>query len=271
MNLEQSIPFSHRSNDSVFDTFSIEPRHVSSREIAPSPVHRIIQPRLRETALPFKIGVVLTESQLLRVQALRAQAYGHHLPGLAASFARPDPVDLQNDIIVFYAEDKLSGSLVGSARIQVNHRQPLQIERSLELPERMAGRMLSEVTRLTVLPGYNHPVRLALVKACHLYSSAMQVSCVLAGARRSLLRQYKALGFRDMWDDDRMVPLLHGGGLEHRILYRDLVVAEFESRTNNQPYYDFFFTVYHPDIRVFESLPGRLAASYESEYAARAA
>lgn len=270
MKLEPSIPYPPRSNDSMFDTLGIESSHVSLREIA-APLANRAQPRLREALLPFKIGVVLTETQLLRVQALRAMAYGHHLPGLAASFARPDPVDLQDDVIVFYAEDKLNGSLVGSARIQINQRQPLQIERSLELPPHMAGRMLSEVTRLTVLPGYNHPVRLALVKACHLYSSAMQVSCVLAGSRRSLLRQYKSLGFRDMWDDERMVPLLHGGGLEHRILYRDLVVAEFETRTNNEPHYDFFFTAYHPDIRVFESLPGRLAAHYDPEYAARAA
>ena len=270
MNLEQSILYPPRSNDSMFDTLSVETSQRNLREVVPSLVSRA-RPRLAESVLPFTIGVVSTEAQLLRVQALRATAYGHHLPGMAATFARPDPVDLQDDIILFYAEDKQSGALVGSARIQINRRNPLQIERSLELPSHLAGQLLSETTRMIVLPGYNHPVRLALVKACQLYSTAMQISGALAGARHSLLRQYKALGFRDLWNDERMVPLMHGGGLPHRILFRDLVVAESESRLNNQPYYNFLFTIYHPDIRVFETLPGRLAATYDSEYEARAA
>lgn len=266
MKTEQSIPYPDRSNDSLFDTLSVEPvPRISSPSTSKS------APRLHEEALSFTIGVVSTEEHLLRVQSLRAASYGHHLPGLAASFARPDPLDLDDDVILFYAEDKQSGALVGSARIQINRRQPLQIERSLELPAQLSGRLLSEVTRLIVLPGYNHPVRMALVKACQLYSTAMQIRGALAGARHSLLRQYKSLGFRDLWNDERMVPLLHGGGIEHRILYRDLVTAESESRINNQPYYGFMFSTYHPDIQVFASLPGRLAEASSRRYEARAA
>ena len=271
MNLEQSIPYSHRSNDSVFDNLSVEPTRAAHRE---TPLPSMIRPapRLREEALAFRIGVVSTAECLLQVQALRAASYGHHLPGLAATFARPDPLDLDDDVIVFYAQDKQTGTLVGSARIQINRRRPLQIERSLDLPDHLSGLLLSETTRLIVLPGYNHPVRMALVKACQLYSTAMQIRGALAGARASLLRQYKSLGFRDLWNDERMVPLQHGGGLEHRILYRDLVIAEAESRADNQPYYKFMFTTYHPDIQVFSSLPGRLAvADSTSRYVARAA
>jgi hypothetical protein len=176
----------HTTNDSLFDTLTVP----TSNPTPTRPVEAVGAVRLVEARLPFTIGVVSTEAQLQKVQALRAAAYGHHLPGLAASFARPDPLDLQPDITVFYVEDKLSGQLVGSARIQVNRHQPLQIERSLELPAELEGRMLSEITRLTVLPGYNQPVRMALVKACHIYCIAMQIGGVLAGSRRSLLRQY---------------------------------------------------------------------------------
>ncbi len=271
MNYQQHpIPFAHRSNDSMFDSLSMDPS-VHAPRPTPAPVPARAATRLLEERLPFTIGVVTTEAQLLRVQALRATAYGHHLPGLAASFARPDPLDLQDDIILFYVEDKQSGALVGSARIQVNRHQPLQIERSLELPEALSGCLLSEVTRLIVLPGYSQPVRMALVKACQMYSTAMQISGALAGSRHSLLRQYKSLGFKDLWDDERTVPLLHGGGLPHRILFRNTVIAEAESRANNQPYYGFMFRTYHPDIRVFESMPGRLATNHASGYEARAA
>ena len=270
MSLEQSTPYSHRSNDSMFDTLSVEPARPALRESYPLSMLRPA-PRLCEEALAFKVGVVSTEECLLQVQSLRAASYGHHLPGLAATFARPDPLDLDDDVILFFAQDKQTGTLVGSARIQINRRRPLQIERSLVLPDHLSGLLLSETTRLIVLPGYNHPVRMALVKACQLYSTAMQIRGALAGARASLLRQYKSLGFRDLWNDERMVPLLHGGGLEHRILYRDLVIAEAESRADNQPYYKFMFTTYHPDIKVFASLPGRLAEDSSSRYAARAA
>lgn len=265
-----SIPYERRSNDSMFDTLAADPFIASSRA-ASSPARVVEPPRLVEAILPFSIGVVSTQSQLDRVQSLRAAAYGHHLPALAASFARPDPLDLQPDITLLYVEDKLTGELVGSARIQVNRNQPLQIERSLELPPELSGRLLSEITRLTVLPGYNQPVRMALVKACHIYCIAMQIGGVLAGARRSLLRQYKNLGFKDLFEDERLIPLSHGGGLPHRILFRDTVTSEAESRANNHPDYGFVFRTYHPDIRVFEAVGGRLALLPTADYRARAA
>ena len=269
MNREQSIPYPQRSNDSMFDSLGIEPVHLAMREVSTQSVVRP-HPRLREEALPFTIGVVSSEAELLKVQSLRAAAYGHHLPGMAASFARPDPLDLHPDTTLFAVEDKASGSLVGSARIQINRNQPLQIERSLELPADLEGRLLSEITRLTVLPGYNQPVRMALVKACHLYCIGMQIGGVLAGSRRSLLRQYKNLGFKDLFEDERLVPLAHGGGLEHRILFRDTVTSEAESRANNHPDYVFVFRTYHPDIQIFESSMGRLAGAH-SDYRAIAA
>ena len=262
-----SIDHGLRSNDSSFASFSDQPERTHQRT-APSIA---MPPRLREAILPFTVGLVSTEAQLQRVQALRALAYGHHLPGLAASFARPDPLDLDEDITLFYAEDKHSGKMVGSARIQSNRRGPLQIERSLELPRERRGQLLSEVTRLSVLPGYDHPVRMALVKACQIFCIAMQIGGILAGSRRSLLRQYLNLGFKDLYGDERMMPLAHGGGLEHRILFRDTVTSEAEFRANNQPNYEFLFRTFHPDIRIFESIAGRLAGAGGADYWTRAA
>lgn len=238
-----------RSNDSDFAPLDDGAAQAPRTEPPAAGVRR--RPGVIARPLDFTVRVVVQDEDLRRVQALRAAAYGHHLPGMAETFGRADPMDRQADTTVFFAEDKRTGTVVGSCRIQVNDRRPLQIEDSLELPPRLQGCLLSEITRLTVLPGYNHqPVRLALVKACHLYCVARQITGVLAGSRRSLLRQYRALGFQDVFDDERLVPLKHGGNLEHRILFRDTVTAESDARAVNHPDYRFVFRDYHPDIQV---------------------
>jgi hypothetical protein len=204
--------------------------------------------------LPFRVRVVCDEAQLLRVQALRQTAYGRHLPEQAASFGSADPLDRLIDTTIFFAEDKASGRVVGSARVQSNRSAPLQIERSVELPAARRGQLLAEITRLCVLPGYDPPVRLALVKASHLFCIATQIGGVLAGSRRSLLRTYESLGFTDLFGDERMCPLLHAGGLPHRVLFRDTVTSEAMARERRHPDYDFVFRDYHPDIHIFEAL-----------------
>jgi len=189
-----------------------------------------------EHHLPFRVRVVCDEAQLLRVQALRQAAYGRHLPEQAAAFGNADPLDRLSDTTIFFAEDKHTGAMVGSARVQSNRNAPLQIERSIELPPERRGQLLAEITRLCVQPGYDQPVRLALVKASHLFCIAMQIGGVLAGSRRSLLRTYENLG------------------LAHRVLFRDTVTSEAMARQRQHADYDFVFRDYHPDIAIFEAL-----------------
>lgn len=231
-----------RSNDSDFGELT-----------APAPLARSTSSVI-EHSLPFRVRVVCDETQLLRVQALRQAAYGRHLPEQAASFGSADPLDRLEDTTIFFAEDKATGRVVGSARVQSNRSTPLQIERSVELPEARRGQLLAEITRLCVMPGYDQPVRLALVKASHLFCIATQIGGVLAGSRRSLLRTYENLGFTDLFGDGRMCPLLHAGGLPHRVLFRDTVTSEAMARERRHPDYDFVFRNYHPDITIFEAL-----------------
>ena len=237
-----------RSNDSDFGALD------ASRNRATHRASGVI-----EHSLPFKVRVVCDESQLLRVQALRQTAYGRHLPAQAAAFGSADPLDRLVDTTIFFAEDKATGAVVGSARIQSNRTAPLQIERSIELPPERQGQLLAEITRLCVQPGYDHPVRLALVKASHLYCIATQIGGVLAGSRRTLLRTYENLGFTDLFGDERMCPLLHAGGLPHRVLFRDTVTSEAMARERRHPDHDFVFRRYHPDIAIFEALSAAVA------------
>jgi hypothetical protein len=241
-----AFDFGERSNDSQFGDLDADEAPAGW-----SPPRRPVATAARGESLPFRIGIVASEDDLLRVQALRQAAYGHHLPALAANFGLPDPVDRWPDVTVFYAEDKATGRLVGSARLQSNRHQPLQIERSIELPPLLRGRALAEVTRMVVQPGHAAPVKLALVKALHLYCIALQIGGIVAASRPSVMRQYLGLGFEDLYGDSRLVPISYAGGLDHRVLFRDTVTSEAHHRARNHPQYDFVFRTYHPDIDVF--------------------
>ena len=243
------LDFGPRSNDSRFAGFddSLPVRGIGA---ARAPIAVVPSGQ----ALAFRVGIVDTEPDLLRVQALRQAAYGHHLPALAAHFGQADPVDRWPDVTIFAAEDKATGRMVGSARIQCNRSQPLQIERSTELPAHFHGRLLAEITRMAVISGYAHPVKLALMKAIHLYCIAMQISGIVAASRPSLMRQYLNIGFGDLYGDERMVPMAHGSGLEHRVLFRDTAAAEAYHRERNHRDDDFVFRTYHPDIQIFDAV-----------------
>lgn len=246
---DDPLDFGSRSNDSSFAGFDERvfddvPPPTSPRAAAASPP--------AAGPLPFRVRIVDSERDLVRVQQLREAAYGHHLPGLAAHFSQPDPVDRWPDVTIFYAEDKATGRMVGSARLQSNRTRPLQIEQSTVLPEHLRGRLLAEITRMTVISGYPQPVKLALVKAIHLYCVALQIGGIVCASRPSLMRQYLNLGFEDLYGDERLVPMAHGSNLEHRVLFRDPVTSEAHHRARRHPDYDFVFRTYQPDIEIFD-------------------
>jgi hypothetical protein len=247
MNADDRFDFGTRSNDSQFAGLD-EPQPWREAEPAPRPALPAGE------ALAFRVAIVETDADLQRVQALREAAYGHHLPKLAAHFGQPDPVDRWPDVTIFFAEDKATRRVVGSARLQCNRHAPLQIERSITLPVHLRGRSLGEITRLTVLAGYPHPVKVALVKAVRLYCVALQIGGIVCASRPSLMRQYVSLGFEDLYGDERLVPMAHGSNLEHRVRYRDTVGSEGRNGARQQPGDDFFFRSYHPDIVVFDGL-----------------
>jgi hypothetical protein len=248
MNADDRFDFGTRSNDSQFAGLD-EPVRWRQEDAPPrTPAVPVGE------ALAFRVAIVETDADLQRVQALREAAYGHHLPKLAAHFGQPDPVDRWPDVTVFFAEDKATRRVVGSARLQCNRHAPLQIEQSVALPPQLRGRLLAEITRMSVLPGYAHPVKLALVKATHLYCIAMQIGAIVCASRPSLMRQYTNLGFEDLFGDARMVPMAHGSGLEHRVLFRDTVTSEAHHRARRHPDYDFAFRTFHPDIAVFDAV-----------------
>jgi hypothetical protein len=203
--------------------------------------------------LRFSLRVARSEADLRAACRVRCAAYGRHLPNLRTPFSEPDDLDWSPDTAVFVAFDKSSGEAVGTARLSTNARQPLQIERSTELPDALDGRVLAEVTRLSVLPGHGDPrVKLALMKATYMYCLARQVHWMVIGARsEALIRQYHRLGFTDMLPEGQMVSLSYAGGLPHRVLGFDVTAAERNWHAARHPFYDFMVGTYHPDIELF--------------------
>ena len=57
------------------------------------------------------------------------------------------------------------------------------------------------------------------MKSSYLFCLATQVRWMVIGARsEALVRQYRRLGFSDIFEDGRFIPLLHAGRLDHRVL-----------------------------------------------------
>ncbi|HEX6364254.1 MAG TPA: hypothetical protein VFZ93_14955 [Albitalea sp.] len=216
-------------------------------------------------SLRFTLRVARSEGELRAACRVRAASYGHHLPHLRNTFAEPDDVDWSAEATVFVAYDKATGEAVGTARLTTNAREPLQIERSVVLPEPLSDGVLAEVTRLSVRPGHDDPrVKLALMKSTYLYCMARQVNWMVIGARsEGLIRQYQRLGFTDLLGG-QSVPLAHAGNLPHRILGFDVTAAERNWHAVKHPFYDFMVRTHHPDIELFgapipRAAPPRLA------------
>ena len=201
--------------------------------------------------LSFTVRIARDGAELREACALRAQAYGHHLPGLAQSLTEPDAVDRLRGTVVLVCRDKASGVLVGTARLQRSGGQPLPIEASLVLPPEMAAQSRAEITRLAIQAGADPLVRPMLVKACYLAAMASQTRLLVIGARSpGLVRIYRGLGFSDLLGEGHQVPLAHAGGLPHSVLSFDVVAAERHWCEQRHPLYGFMVETWHPDLQL---------------------
>lgn len=188
--------------------------------------------------------------------SVRTTSYGHHVPEWKDAFAEPDDIDLLPGTAVLLCTDKRSGKPIGTARIQTAMRgnDNLCIEQCVDLPPTMKQQGRAEITRLSSLPGADPLVRLALWKAGYLYCLANQARWLLIGARsEALVRGYCRLGTRDLYEDQRMVPLTYAGGMPHRVLVFDVIAAERNWFEASHPLFKFMFETVHPDIELFPS------------------
>jgi hypothetical protein len=221
--------------------------------------------------LGFRLQPTASQDDLLAACAVRAQAYGHHLPEMGQRLAEPDALDSAEGTTVFLSRDKLSGRATGTMRIQTSHAGPLMMEGSVTLPDWLAQAPRAEITRLAVAVGADPLTKLCLMKTSYLFCVAKQVRWMVIGARNdALIRNYRRLGFVDVFGGDDLVPLAHTGGLMHRIMAFDVAAAERAWAVERHPLYGFMVQTRHDDLHLelpqpvlLRALPGlvQLAAA----------
>jgi hypothetical protein len=207
-------------------------------------------------SLTFSVRIARTRTDLQAACRVRSMSYGHHVPQLQATLMEPDLLDADEHTVVVLCVDKKTGEAVGTARFQTNAGGPLLIEHSTTLPTEMRDDTRAEITRLSAVAGADPLVKLCLMKASYLFCLATQVRWMVIGARSdALMRQYRRLGFCNVFEDDRLVPLLHAGRLDHHILCFNVTTAESRWREKNHPLYEFMIETAHPDIQLFSTRP----------------
>jgi hypothetical protein len=199
--------------------------------------------------LGFTLQLVSSSEDLLDACSVRAQAYGHHMPEMGRRLAEPDELDFAPGTSVFLCRAKTDGRATGTMRIQSNAFGPLLMESSLTLPPWLNSASRAEITRLAVRVGADPLTRLSLWKASYQFCVANQLNWMVVGARNeALIRNYRRLGFVDVFGPDELRPLAHTGGLSHRIMAFDNTSAQRRWGELRHPLYQFVFETQHADL-----------------------
>ena len=207
-------------------------------------------------SLSFETRIARTAADLQAACRVRALAYGHHVPNMRTTLIEPDLLDADQNTFVALCVSKENGEAIGTARFQSNAGGPLLIEHSVTVPDAMRDDTRVEVTRFSAVPGADPLVKLSLMKASYLFCLATQIRWMVIGARSdALVRQYRRLGFSDVFGDERQVHLLHAGKLPHRVLRFNVTTAESAWRESSHPLYDFMIETSHPDIELLSTRP----------------
>lgn len=198
--------------------------------------------------LPFVVRMA-SQSDLGDVAALRANAYGKHIPELGAKLRQPEDSDYELGCEVMVARSKFDGSLLGTLRTHANVFKPLPLQASIRLPERYQGVRMVEATRLCVTGSPNSSlVRSALFKALFQYCVAQRVGWMMAAGRRPVDRIYDALLFTDVGELGQFRPMAHAGGVPHRVMSLAPAEALVTWKACQHPLYQFVIETSHPDI-----------------------
>jgi hypothetical protein len=204
--------------------------------------------KLVSQALPFVVRMA-SQSDLGDVAALRASAYGKHMPELGAKLRQPEDYDYELGCEVMVALSKFDGSLLGTLRTHANVFKPLPLQASIRLPEHYNDVRMVETTRLCVKGSPNASlVRNALFKALFQYCHSQNVRWMMAAGRRPVDRIYDALLFSDVGEPGLFRPMAHAGGVPHRVMSFSPAHAKANWGACQHALYEFVFETLHPDI-----------------------
>lgn len=197
--------------------------------------------------------IATTADDFQQARGVRATAYSHHDPEIGVKFGTAEALDQQEGTVVFLCRDKQTGRGIGTMRIQGSAFGPLVLEDSVALPPWLADRPRAQLSRLAVVAGADPLVKLSLMKASYQYCLATQVCWMVIGARNAaLIRNYRNLGFRDVFGAGEWRPLASGGGLPHQILAFDVVGAKAAWQATRNRLYGFMEETHHEDLQVLD-------------------
>ena len=206
---------------------------------------------MQEASLGFDVRLANSEQDFRDACATRAIAYGHHDPEIGSQFSGVEPLDRAEGTVVLVCRDRATGECMGTARIQVSGFGPLTLEASLTLPDWLTRRLRAQISRLAVLPGASNVVKLLLMKASYQYCLATQVRWMVIGARSAaLIRNYRSLGFQDVFESGAWHALASGGGLPHQILALDITGAKDAWQATKNRLLGFMTETLHADVQV---------------------
>ena len=197
----------------------------------------------------FTLREALSSADMELVCQVRVAAYGRKYPEYRESMAVPDAVDRTPQTTVFLCEDKFSGAVIGTMRVQsTTDGGELEIEKYITVPAALLQHGRAEISRLATVPGCDPLVRLALWKAGYLHCLANNIRWLVLGVRKpGLLRAYEEMGAQDVTE---AASLPHGGNLLYRILGLDVLAAEDSWQRRNHPLLKFMVHTTHPDLTV---------------------
>ena len=199
----------------------------------------------------FSVRMAAANRDFSDACVVRAAAYGHHDPEIGPKFGDIDTLDQAEGVAVLLCRDKDSGQCIGTARIQVSAFGPLVLENSIALPDWLVNKPRAQISRLAVVAGADPLVKLCLMKASYQYCLATQVRWMVIGARSpALIRNYRSLGFKDVFGAGEWRPMASGGGLPHQILAFDVVGAKAAWQTTKNRLYGFMEETYHADLEL---------------------
>lgn len=201
--------------------------------------------------LAFRIKLVSTQVEMEQAVKTRRNAYGRHVPDLAAGMTQPDTEDFEPGVVVLLATSKLDNEPVGTMRIQTNHFRSLHLEDSVTLPDWLAATSMAEATRLGVCRGrIGRVVKVALFKAYYQFCIDNNIDWMIATGRRGVDRDYRAMLMQDVFPDRDRIPMAHVGNIPHRVMAIQVQEIEPIWRNAEHALYKFFFETTHPDISV---------------------
>ena len=206
---------------------------------------------MENSELSFTVRMVISLQDLRDACTVRTTAYGHHDSEVGQKLGQIEPLDYAEGTAVLLCRDKKSGDAIGTARIQISGYGPLVLEQSITLPHWLQHKSRAQISRLAVLPGADPRTKLSLMKACYQYCLATGVRWMVIGARSAaLIRNYRNLGFTDVFEGGRWMPLASGGGLPHQILAFDVAGAEASWRATRNRLYGFMTAAHEDDLVV---------------------